>query len=441
MDFHNINRKLNLKSLQEKKRGLHAQVKELASQIKSLESESNNQNKELSSFRVQRQKERDCLSRLTSSKFTKELEGFEKERQDIKEIMIKSKSEINSLDNQIELYDSEKNKTIQIIKTNEKEFESFTVELKGLKEDLAGNRDILKIKEANQRKFYSEYKELFNKRTSAEKEILKKDSVVIRNEERLRAVEGKRNDVSIKKAILSGEVEGLSKEFEQYNEIQLRRGLDLPQLELEIKNFEHTLRNLGNVNLRSLEIYEKVHEEYKNLIDKFDTLKLEKEDVLKLMYEIESKKQDSFMKTFKLLERNFREIFSMLTTKGNEAELVIENPENIFEAGIDVRVKLSGIRAKYLDMKSLSGGEKTLTALAFIFAIQEFEPSWFYLMDEVDAALDKKNSELLSKLIAKYSSGSQYIVISHNDAIISEAETIFGVTMQDGMSKMVSLKV
>ena len=99
------------------------------------------------------------------------------------------------------------------------------------------------------------------------------------------------------------------------------------------------------------------------------------------------------------------------------------------------------VGSKYLDIKSLSGGEKTLTALSFIFAIQEFEPSWFYLMDEVDAALDKKNSELLSKLIAKYSKGAQYIVISHNDAIISEAETIYGVTMQEGVSKVMSLKV
>jgi len=94
-----------------------------------------------------------------------------------------------------------------------------------------------------------------------------------------------------------------------------------------------------------------------------------------------------------------------------------------------------------MDLKSLSGGEKTMAALSFIFAIQEFEPSWFYLMDEVDAALDKRNSELLSKLIAKYSKGSQYIVISHNDAVITEAETIYGVTMQDGVSKVVGLKV
>jgi len=195
---------------------------------------------------------------------------------------------------------------------------------------------------------------------------------------------------------------------------------------------------LGNVNLRALEIYEKVNEEYGQLTEKFDTLRLEKEEVLAMMYEIESKKEETFMKTFKLLERNFKEIFSSLSNKG-DAELHVENPDNLFEGGIDIRVRLAG--NKYLDIKGLSGGEKTLAALSFIFAIQEFEPSWFYLLDEVDAALDKHNSELLSKLIRKYSNGSQYIVISHNDSIISEAETLYGVTMQEGISKVVSLKV
>ena len=82
-----------------------------------------------------------------------------------------------------------------------------------------------------------------------------------------------------------------------------------------------------------------------------------------------------------------------------------------------------------------------MAALSFIFAIQEFSPASFYLLDEVDAALDKKNSEKLSKLIQQYSSKAQYIVISHNDAIISEADQIYGVSMQDGISKVTSLKL
>jgi chromosome segregation protein len=119
--------------------------------------------------------------------------------------------------------------------------------------------------------------------------------------------------------------------------------------------------------------------------------------------------------------------------------LVVENPEDPFEEGVDIKLEIA--RNKYLDIKGLSGGEKTMAALSFIFAIQEYNPAHFYVLDEVDAALDKKNSELLSKLIAKYAQKSQYIVISHNDAIITEADTIYGMSMQDNISKVVSLKI
>ena len=94
-----------------------------------------------------------------------------------------------------------------------------------------------------------------------------------------------------------------------------------------------------------------------------------------------------------------------------------------------------------MDIRSLSGGEKTLTALAFIFSIQEHQPASFYVLDEIDAALDKHNSETLSKLVRSYADRAQYILISHNDAVISEADTLFGVSMNDGVSKVTSLKV
>jgi chromosome segregation protein len=152
----------------------------------------------------------------------------------------------------------------------------------------------------------------------------------------------------------------------------------------------------------------------------------------------EQKKKSAFMKTFNQLVSKFRENFNELTTKG-EAHLDLEDKEDPFNGGVDIRVRIIG--NKFLDIRSLSGGEKTLAALAFIFAIQEFKPASFYLLDEVDAALDKQNSEKLSKLINRYSKNAQYIVISHNDAIISEAQQIYGVSMQEGVSKIISLKI
>ena len=96
---------------------------------------------------------------------------------------------------------------------------------------------------------------------------------------------------------------------------------------------------------------------------------------------------------------------------------------------------------KYFDVKSLSGGEQTIVALSLIFAIQEFKPYYFYVLDEIDAALDKRNSERLAGLLNKYMQKGQYIIITHNDEVISRATNLYGISMHDGISKIVSLKV
>jgi chromosome segregation protein len=157
------------------------------------------------------------------------------------------------------------------------------------------------------------------------------------------------------------------------------------------------------------------------------------------MEEIEGKKKELFMKHFNIISEHFKKAFSSLSSKG-EAFLELENPENPFEAGLRIKVKITGV--KFMDIRGLSGGEKTMTALAFIFAIQEHEPASFYILDEVDAALDKHNSEKLAKLVAQYSSKAQYIMISHNDGVIASAENLYGVSMNEhGISQVISLKI
>ena len=174
-------------------------------------------------------------------------------------------------------------------------------------------------------------------------------------------------------------------------------------------------------------------------MEKTSGLQTEKEDVLSMMAEIEGKKKHLFLKTYKQIAENFKRIFLSLSAKG-EAYLDLEDKENPLQAGLDIKVKLAG--TKFLDITSLSGGEKTLTALALIFAIQEHKPASFYLLDEVDAALDKTNSQLLAKLVAAYAKQSQCIMISHNDSVITEADQVYGVTMQqNGISKIVSMKL
>jgi len=425
-------------SIKKEKKGMEKKLQAIEKELAEIEKDCNNYRAKLAGLKSRRAGVVDNLSKASDDQ-NSPLSKLEDERIRLRESGIKLESESEGITRQLEMLENERQKTDSILNSHRKELENFKSELSSLIISVKELKISLKEKEAEQKRFYSEYQSLFVKRTKLEKQIQKAGVDIVRQEERSRSFENRANDMSVKIALINGELEGLKKEFENHKDIPLRRGVSLGELNIEIRSFEDSLRKMGNVNLRALEIYEKVHEEYKVLLGKYDKLKLEKEDVLKLMYEIESKKKTVFIKTFKAVEKKFKEIFSMLYQKAGEADLAIENEEDPFNGGVDIRVKIAN--KKYMDINSLSGGEKTLVALAFIFAIQEFNPAAFYLLDEVDAALDKKNSELLSKLISKYAKKAQYIVISHNDSLINEADYLYGVSMQDGISKIISLKV
>ena len=244
--------------------------------------------------------------------------------------------------------------------------------------------------------------------------------------------------MSLKNAEIKARMAGLEEEFVRYKEHAILKDKTVEECKKEIAKFEVMLGQMSAVNMKALEIYEEVEKQYNELVEKREGLLKEQTDVLTLMNEIETKKKDHFMKTFDHANENFQRIFVNLFSKG-KAYLELENKDKPFEGGLAIKVKLTGNR--FMDIKSLSGGEKTMTALSFIFAIQEYQPASFYILDEIDAALDKHNAQTLAKLIRDYVHKAQYIVISHNDAVISEADTLFGVSMKEGVSKVTSLKI
>jgi len=368
------------------------------------------------------------------------LQNMESQQDQLKERLIRIQADTRNIEEQIKtIHLPEREKTKQIIKQHTSEVTDFENEIKELATIIKGLKEALQQKQENEKQFHKEYKELFIKRNKISEEIQKCEGFITTEDLKIRDVERRTNEINLRRAKVVAKLEGLNAEFEEYRGTQLRRGVSLDGLRNEIYKYEHLLKEIGNVNLKALEIYEDIEKEYKELLSKVDKLKLEKEDVIKTMQEIEGKKKSVFMKTYKILSDNFKNIFLQLSTKG-DAFLELENKEDPLSGGVLIKVRLAG--TKFLDIKSLSGGEKTLTALAFIFAIQEFKPASFYLLDEVDAALDKTNSLLLSKFVSKYAQKAQYIIISHNDQIISEADQIYGVSMQkNGISKVISLKI
>lgn len=397
--------------------------------------------KELTDLKVQKQQFRTAIAELKNPAVLAELNAFEQKKKDFFEESVNLDAEIKALElQQKDIFERDESNIHNSVKDIEKEVEKFNQDVKNAEGKIQKLEIDLKQKEKDQEVFYTQFKSLFEKRNNLSKQVNEIESEVLVHEDKARKEELGINTLSIECASIKAVLATMDEEFAKYQGIELDTSKSEEHLKKEIADFEKMMANIGSVNLRALEIYDAVEKEYDNLQEKRQTLVGEKEDVIKMMNEIEANKKDLFLQTLKVIDDQFRTIFSNISSKG-EAYLELENLEKPFEAGLRIKVKLTG--DKFLDIRSLSGGEKTMTALAFIFAIQEHDPACFYILDEVDAALDKSNSEKLAKLIRKYCERAQYLIISHNDALIQEADTLFGISMNMnlGISSVVSLKI
>ncbi len=429
----------DLGTTRNEKKELEKKSEEFDEEINKIISQISLKNREFANLKIERQKLKMQISQMRDPKLLAELNTYDQKKQEIKGDLIKLESQISSIETQIAtIVGPEKEKTAVIIKQLDKEEEAFNKEIDSLNKLITDKNTDLKTKEEKQKEFYAQFKDLFARKNKLNDEVNSDDKEISVLNEKIRELERRLNVNNLEIAKVKAEMSGLVEEFKDYADVKLN---DKPedQLKREINQFNKMVEDMGNVNLKALEVYDKIQEEYQNLLEKKETLLKEKNDVLVLMNEIESKKKAMFMETYNEISDNFEKIFSKVSHKG-DAVLELDNPESPFDGGLRIKVKISG--RKFMDIRSLSGGEKTMTALAFIFAILEYEPAPFYILDEVDAALDKRNSDKLSKLIRAYADQAQYIMISHNDGIISEADTLYGISMnEDGISKAISLKI
>ncbi len=396
-------------------------------------------NKDLAASKTDKQLLRDQVNELRNPRLLAQLSAFEEAKQQCREEMLRLESDLkNSATHMEQLLGPEQLKIKEIIKQHDKEELTFVEEIKHLsgKADLAETE--LKDKEKVSKEFYAKYHQLFAERERVNNDINKAENEVDGLREKARGSEREVNLVSLKNAEIKAKLAGLQEEFSRYKNAEILEHISVQDIQKEINKFEVMLAQMSAVNMKALEVYEQIEKEFNDLMKKKEELTIEKTDVMTMMNEIETKKKDHFMKTFHHVNENFQRVFESVYTKG-KAYLQLDNQDNPFDDGLSIQVKISGNR--FMDLKSLSGGEKTLTALAFIFAIQEFQPATFYILDEIDAALDKHNSEKLAKLIRSYSDRAQYIVISHNDSLIAEADTLFGVSMVEGVSKVTSITI
>lgn len=422
------------------KEALQEDDSKLGERLDSVQDKISDKTKELTQLKLKKQELREQISELNNPIKIAELNTLEEKRNEFKMRIMEIEGETKNLDSEAtSVLRPEFDNIEKILKQHSKEKQDFDKEKKELTILINSQEKELSLKEKTEKKFYEQFKELFNKRSKITDEVSKLESKMFDNSTTIRVNEEKVNAITLDSARINSEISGLAEEIKQFESVEPFKEKDISKIEREIKQFEKMAQEMGAVNMKALNIYDQAMKEYKILQDKKSSLSKEKEDVLVLINEIDSKKKELFMVTYEVIDKNFKRIFSTLTTKG-DASLYLENENDIFEAGLSIKVRLKGKR--FLDIRSLSGGEKSLTALAFLFAVQEHEPASFYVLDEVDAALDKRNSEKLAKLVADYSHKAQYIVISHNDAIITEADNLYGISMNEhGISKVTTLKL
>ena len=407
----------------------HKAMNEKQEQLKKIIEEEKNARSEMQQFEAKRksmEEKSDNLSSLEEKYHSKILE--------IEEISSRTMKDVDtSL-----LYKSRDLERIKaIIKQTNFDIESLSVEVKEMSSNLSKKQVMLNEREGQEKELQAKFKKLFEEREQLQKQIQEKSVESNEANNGVRAIEDQINFLNIGRARIEASKESLEMEMTDYSGIELIQG-SLNAVEERLQKSQEALQMIGSINMRALEVYDELKREFDSVQEKVLILEREKGDIMGIVAEIDAKKKRTFMRTFKAMSDLFSENFSRLYTKG-VAFLEMENNEDIFSGGVNIVVRLA--KGKYFDVTSLSGGEQTLVALSLLFAIQEYKPYHFYVFDEIDAALDKRNSERLAGLLSQYMKSGQYIVITHNDAIIMNANLLYGVSMHDGVSKILSLNL
>lgn len=198
--------------------------------------------------------------------------------------------------------------------------------------------------------------------------------------------------------------------------------LGISELDSKSDSIQAELSSIGDINKRALRDMREAESRHSDEKQKYDCLLADQQAILEFMSEMDEKKKNVFMKTFTDISRHFTEIFRELSKTGT-GQLKLHNEENPFEGGLEIDADFG----EGLNRRLLSGGQKTLTAVAFIFALQMHRPTTFYVMDEIDESLDPANRQRIAELLEKYSKESQMVVITLYDTIASVADRVFGV--------------
>lgn len=215
--------------------------------------------------------------------------------------------------------------------------------------------------------------------------------------------------------------------------------IDSELARVKVRELKNNIKSISYVNVGAIEEYERVSTRYNFLTNQKEDLHRAEATLLEIIKEMDTIMKEKFLSTFEEIRLEFKKVFVSMF-KGGEAELVLTDPDNILETGIEIQAVPTGKNLKSLSL--LSGGEKTFTAISLLFAILNVRPVPFCLLDEVEAALDDANVESFGNYLYKYKNKTQFILITHKKKTMEFADILYGITMQEsGVSKLVSVRL
>ena len=299
----------------------------------------------------------------------------------------------------------------------------------GSTEQITAHKSQIAALEERQKEFSGELDELRSKRGDASQHI--QDS-----ELKLMKFDAEKERISVQLVAIQERARTLGIEVDMLRQQvgELDTNMSLSEIEGKIAEADGALRKIGAVNMLAIEEYDKVQRQVDERTERKETLSRERTTLIERIEKFEQMKYEAFSTAFHAIDTNFREIFARLTS--GSGHLILENEEDPFAGGMTFAVQPRDKKVHLLS--SLSGGEKSLTTLAFIFSIQRYIPAPFYAFDEVDMSLDGSNAERIASMITELSPQSQFVIVSLRKPMIEAAQRIMGVTLRPDKSTLVT---
>jgi chromosome segregation protein len=289
-----------------------------------------------------------------------------------------------------------------------------------------------KLNEADQT--YYKLRNDLQEKESALRHLVKSKELV---DQLINEIKDKLNNLKLQ---LAGTKERLNVEFKVEIEDILDEGrftdTSLDELQANTDRMKKRLENMGEVNPTAIEAYTEMKKRYDFILEQKNDLVTAKDSLMLTIQEVEATANQAFLATYNKARENFQKVFKALFTEEDSCDLILVDPDNLAETAVEIVARPKG--KKPSSISQLSGGERTLTATAMLFAIYLIKPAPFCILDEVDAPLDDANVGKFTQMIKKFSDNSQFIIVTHNKQTMSAVDVIYGVTMQEpGVSKLV----